>query len=149
MPETAALEARCFPSSWTEEQFSEAWKQSWFAGYGLFQGARLIGYIVLSILAEEVEVLNIALLPEFRGQHLSKKLMAFALSDTLNGNHCYRKGLDSQGWKNVFLEVRIGNVPAKALYASLGFIEIGVRRHYYSNGEDAIIMALNADNFQC
>ena len=39
------------------------------------------------------------------------------------------------------LEVRVGNVPALALYKKLGFKKAGVRKKYYEdNGEDAYIM---------
>ena len=39
------------------------------------------------------------------------------------------------------LEVRAGNEKAQALYASLGFIRVSVRKRYYEdNGEDAYLM---------
>ncbi|HJL63885.1 MAG TPA: GNAT family N-acetyltransferase, partial [Candidatus Marinimicrobia bacterium] len=41
---------------------------------------------------------------------------------------------------DVFLEVRESNLPAIKLYSEFNFEEIGVREHYYSDGEDAIIM---------
>jgi ribosomal-protein-alanine N-acetyltransferase len=40
----------------------------------------------------------------------------------------------------VFLEVRVDNDAAIALYRSLGFEEIGVRRRYYKDGSDALTM---------
>jgi len=45
----------------------------------------------------------------------------------------------------VLLEVRRTNRPAIRLYRSLGFSAIGVRRRYYSDGEDAIEMMLVLD----
>ncbi len=147
MPETAALEACCFPSSWTAEQFAEAWKQRWFAGYGIFRESRLLGYIALSVLAGELEVLNIAVRQEERGKGLSRPLMSFALLDTLNGEHLARRGEDPEGWENGVLEVRVGNVPARALYAGLGFAPAGMRRCYYADGEDALVMSLTAEDF--
>jgi hypothetical protein len=38
------------------------------------------------------------------------------------------------------LEVRVGNAPARRLYEKLGFEEVGERRNYYRDGEDALIM---------
>ncbi|HJD98370.1 ribosomal protein S18-alanine N-acetyltransferase [Mailhella massiliensis] len=148
MPETAALEKRCFSSSWTVQQFVEAWRQDWFAGYGLFREGRLLGYITLCVLAGELEVLNIALSPEERGRGLSFPLMAHALRDTQEGGHRRAKGLPPEGWETAFLEVRVGNRPARALYARLGFQESGRRRHYYADGEDALIMTLDATGFR-
>jgi len=49
-----------------------------------------------------------------------------------------------RGAAELFLEVRADNTPARGLYASLGFIEIGVRRAYYRpDGIDAITMRLD------
>jgi ribosomal-protein-alanine N-acetyltransferase len=43
----------------------------------------------------------------------------------------------------VTLEVRRSNLAARALYASFGFVEQGIRQRYYSdNGEDAVVMHL-------
>ena len=148
MPECAALEELCFPSFWTEEQFRETWEQHWFAGYGLFEAGRLIAYISLSVLAGELEVLNMAVHPEARGRGLSRPLMAYALADTLEGRHHERRGLAPEGWENGVLEVRVGNAPARALYSGLGFAEAGMRKRYYSDGEDALIMTLVPADFR-
>ena len=147
MPEAAALEALCFPSFWTEEQFIETWHQPWFASYGLFADGRLLAYITLSVLAGEAEILNIAVQPEFRGKGFSRRLMRFALEDTLHGGHCTRRELPLQTWENSVLEVRVGNVPARALYRGLGYQEAGLRKRYYSDGEDALIMTLAPEDF--
>jgi len=49
----------------------------------------------------------------------------------------------------IFLEVRPSNVAARALYASAGFAEIGVRRDYYPAGErreDAVVLERMLEN---
>ena len=38
------------------------------------------------------------------------------------------------------LEVRAGNLPAKRLYEKLGYEVAGVRKRYYRDGEDGLIM---------
>jgi ribosomal-protein-alanine N-acetyltransferase len=40
------------------------------------------------------------------------------------------------------LEVRRSNAPAIALYRALGFLHDTVRRGYYQDGEDAVLMSL-------
>jgi len=40
----------------------------------------------------------------------------------------------------VILEVRPSNVAALALYKQLGFVEVGRRKRYYGNGEDALVL---------
>jgi ribosomal-protein-alanine N-acetyltransferase len=48
-----------------------------------------------------------------------------------------------RGWvQTVMLEVRASNHGAQQLYEQLGFEEVGLRRKYYPNGEDAILMDL-------
>jgi len=45
----------------------------------------------------------------------------------------------------MFLEVRASNVSAIALYESMGFVEVSVRRGYYpakKSREDAVLMGL-------
>lgn len=44
--------------------------------------------------------------------------------------------------ESVLLEVRASNKPAQRLYASLGFERVGVRKRYYGDGEDAVLMTL-------
>ena len=44
---------------------------------------------------------------------------------------------------NIFLEVNFSNVPAKKLYDNIGFRIIGIRKKYYNNKDDAIIMKLS------
>ena len=46
----------------------------------------------------------------------------------------------AEGVTDITLEVRVSNDPAIALYRSFGFEEAGVRRRYYQDGEDALIM---------
>ena len=147
MPEAAALEALCFSSCWTVQQFEESFQQDWYAGYGLFIGDTMAGYISLSVLAGELEVLNIALHPDHRGKGLSRRLMHYALADTLAGGHCRRRNKEPEGWENGVLEVRVGNAPARSLYRSLGFKDVGIRKKYYSDGEDAVIMTLESAAF--
>ena len=142
MPEAADLEALCFSSGWTAGQFSDAWTEDWFAGYGLFEDGRMLGYIVLSVVCEEMEVLNIAIRPGYRGRGLSYPLMFFALKDTLEGRHWSRKGKAGEGWTSGYLEVRVGNAAARALYVKAGFAEDGIRQRFYENPtEDAILMS--------
>ena len=51
----------------------------------------------------------------------------------------------SLGAEAVTLEVRASNEAARALYRGCGFEEVGERRRYYPDGEDAVIMTLALD----
>ena len=47
---------------------------------------------------------------------------------------------EDDGITDITLEVRVSNRPAIALYEGFGFESAGIRRGYYQNGEDALIM---------
>lgn len=45
-----------------------------------------------------------------------------------------------RGSKNFTLEVRVSNHSAQAMYRRFGFSPAGIRKAYYENSEDAIVM---------
>jgi len=76
-------------------------------------------------------VISIAVLPEYRRRGIAKTLLSNAL-----------KALkEHYGCEEAYLEVRISNSPALALYQKLGFTIVKVSRRYYIDGEDAYVMA--------
>lgn len=125
--ERAAYE---FP--WSAEIFSDCLR----VGYNCWVvevGRLVVGYGIMSIGAGECHVLNLCVHPKWQGMGLGRRLLRrlLALART--------KGADT-----AFLEVRVSNRLARALYASEGFCEIGERRGYYParNGrEDAVVLA--------
>ena len=46
----------------------------------------------------------------------------------------------ARGANTLFLEVARSNTAAQALYAGQGFAPVGVRRRYYADGGDAMIL---------
>ncbi|MET4158805.1 ribosomal protein S18-alanine N-acetyltransferase [Agromyces sp. PvR057] len=96
---------------------------------------RLMGYAGLYAPAGtgDADVQTIAVAPFTRGIGLGRGLMHALIT------HARRMRVS-----RVFLEVRADNPIAKALYDSLGFVEIGVRRGYYQpDNVDAISMRLD------
>ncbi len=81
--------------------------------------------------ADEAEILTLAVEKGFRGQGLGRALVVALLDRLLAG-----------GVRRVSLEVRSSNAPALALYTSLGFSQAGVRRGYYRDGEDALVLGV-------
>ena len=124
-----ALEAACFPLPWSEEQCRAAFGQQAFVAYGLEEAGVLQGYISLYQAADELEVLNLAVLPGARRQGLGERLLRTALQEA-----------EKTGINRALLEVRTGNAPAIALYEKCGFVQVGKRPRYYADtGEDALI----------
>ena len=88
------------------------------------------GYISLYQVLDEVNILYIYVDKELRGNGYGKALFNEAL-----------KGITIKNYK-VFLEVRVSNTIALNLYTKLGFKEYAIRKEYYSDGEDAILMEM-------
>lgn len=90
------------------------------------------GLLIARQIADEAEVLNLAVLTEARRQGQASALLAAAL-------HRFR----ASGVLRIFLEVRESNQPAIAFYVKHGFIATGRRKTYYRNPvEDALCMEL-------
>ena len=112
------------------------------SGAGVISGAgvasavaedEVLGYGGMHTVLGESYVDNIAVFPEFRGHGVGRTLMA-ALIEKAREN----------GGVFITLEVRASNLPAIAMYRSLGFTEAGVRRNFYTEPrEDALIFTLS------
>jgi len=89
----------------------------------------LSGYACGWALAGEAEVLRVAVDPLARRRGLGRALL-MALEAAL-----------APAAERIFLEVRADNAPAIALYRGQGYAVEGVRRAYYSDGSDALVMA--------
>ena len=136
-PELASLERLCFDLPWTEQAFTEAFAGAPFFAYGIPEESRtgLAGYIAVYHTPDEVEILNIAVRPEYRRRGFGHLLMATALQDAAE-----------TGILRAVLEVRVSNAPAIGLYESFGFRRAGRRRGYYHDtGEDALIFVLECE----
>jgi [ribosomal protein S18]-alanine N-acetyltransferase len=127
------IELRAYPFPWTRGIFEDCLR----AGYPcwvLQDGARIIGYAVLSVAAGEGHVLNVCVDPALQRRGHGRRLLHALL-------HLAR----GRGAQRLFLEVRPSNPAAIALYESEGFNEIGRRPRYYpahDGREDAIVMAM-------
>ena len=104
-----------------------------------YVGARvddlLVGYAGIARLGRtppfEYEIHTIGVDPEFQGQGIGRRMMTDLLDFA---------GPDGV----VYLEVRTDNEPAIALYESLGFARVGLRKRYYRTGADAYTMKRDA-----
>ena len=96
-----------------------------------------IAYIIGRLIAPEAEIYRIAVRPEYRQRGIGYRLLSYAI-----------KTERGRGLECAFLEVREGNVAARALYRAFGFSECGKRKNYYKNPtEDAVVMVLNHEKY--
>jgi ribosomal-protein-alanine N-acetyltransferase len=85
------------------------------------------------LMVDEAHIATVASHPDWRGCGLGQYLMLGLLEQAV-----------ARGAVSSTLEVRVGNLPARTLYDKLGYEPRGTRRHYYENGEDALIMTTPA-----
>ena len=90
---------------------------------------KIVGYLGYWLVFDECSINNVGVVPELQGQGIGNLLMEKLIGET--------ERFGARVW---VLEVRAGNEPAIALYEKYGFNRTGVRRGYYENGEDAIVM---------
>ena len=112
-------------SPWNLEQIEADLKQANTEYFYLYDDQTLIGFLALQDLAGELEITQLAVKKAYQGQGLANQLMGF-LADRP---------------ERLFLEVRVSNQVARALYEKHGFQPVGQRKNYYQNPvEDAILM---------
>lgn len=136
--DVAELESVCFPHhAWSPAQYLAAMEAGTCWGRACYlelDGTlTLAGYLAVSSVLDEMEILNVAVRSEFRMRGIASKMLAEILQEAVERRIV-----------SCLLEVREGNVPARTLYAHAGFLPVGQRRQYYSdNGENAVVMALD------
>ncbi len=131
LEEVLALERRCQLQPWSAELFRAELANPFSRIDLLRSGGRLAGYICIWVVGDELQIHNVVTDPEFRRRGVARALVENAL---FRGRH--------EGAGRALLEVRITNEAAIALYRSFGFVRSGVRRRYYADGEDAVLMEL-------
>lgn len=130
LPALAALHAQAFDAPWSEAAFADLLGQA--GVFALAAGDQ--GFILCRVVADEAEILTLAVRPEARRRGVGRVLVG-AASATARGS----------GAERLFLEVAHDNASALALYRSVGFTEVGRRRAYYPRSDgtaaDALVLA--------
>lgn len=132
-PETAqrlaSLHAQAFDAAWNVQAFTDLLDQT-----GVFALATEEGFILMRVVADEAEILTLAVRPQARQRGLGRALVEHGAVEA-----------GRRGAVRLFLEVAEGNAAAWALYAHSGFIEVGRRARYYAYSDgsatDALILA--------
>lgn len=128
-----ALERLCFRTRWTREQFLLGLERGAYRIQGFRVRGELVAYVAYSLIAGEMEIMNIATHPRHRRRGLAARLLGAAIS-------CCR----GRQARECFLEVRRSNHAAIDLYRKFGFTQVGVRKDYYpDNHEDALLFRLD------
>jgi len=137
----SALHSTSFSEPWSSAAFSTLLQQPGVMAW-VHENAEPLGFILARAVANEGEVLTIAVAPTYRRKGLGQGL--------LNTAHT---ALRTAGVQQLFLEVGTDNMAALKLYQNLGFVQVGTRAAYYRddhkdhgthNSTDAMIMCLRS-----
>jgi ribosomal-protein-alanine N-acetyltransferase len=133
VPAVNTLEQRLFPAdAWPLEMFLAELSQPETRRYVVAESSgEIVGYAGLMCIEPIADVQTIAVVPEFEGRGIGSALLT-RLIDEARRRHA----------ADVLLEVREDNPRAQQLYVRFGFEQIHVRRKYYRDGVDALIMRL-------
>lgn len=128
------VEHACFECRWARSQYLSGLERGTLRLKAASDSAEVtVGYVAYSCVAGEMEILNIAVMPEHRRGGAGRRLLQAALDD----------GAEN-GVQECFLDVRASNVPAISLYEEFGFEMTGRRKRYYpDNREDALLFRLD------
>ena len=127
------IEPTIFPYPWSRGNFSDS-LNSGYSCWVMELDGEIMGYGVLMMVLDEAHLLNISIASDQQGRGFGRTLLEHMMQ--LGRQH---------GGLNMFLEVRPSNVSAIALYESMGFNEMAIRRNYYpakQGREDAVLMGM-------
>lgn len=132
-----AVERQIYPFPWTRGNFLDSIASGYDARV-LVEGDQVIAYSVAMLIPDEIHLLNLTVAVTRRRQGVGRWLLLTLL-----------EAAQVQGLSSMLLEVRPSNTAAQALYRTMGFEPIGLRRRYYPNfnntREDAIVMRCRID----
>ena len=128
------IENFCFVSKWSEKDFLYELNDnpvSELCVATINEGDKeiVVGFSDYWHTFESATISQIAVHPDYQRKGIASELLKDIISD------CYNKKI-----ANLTLEVRKNNAKAISLYKKVGFKEVLVKPHYYSNGDDAIYM---------
>ena len=133
------IEHNAYPKPWSRAVFESELRQVasgdryYVVARERSRGRPLVAYAGLWFVTDpdgdQAHVTNIVVAPDSRRTGVGTRLLA-SLARVAIERGCV-------AWT---LEVRASNVAAQELYRAFGFVPAGVRKRYYENSEDAIVM---------
>lgn len=127
------IEPTIYSHPWTYGNFKDS-LDSGYSAWVMEMSGEIIGYALVMMVLDEAHLLNVSVSQGYQGQGLGRALLGHIIEVS-------RRRLAT----NMFLEVRASNTKAIGLYETMGFCEMGIRRHYYPSHqgrEDAVLMGL-------
>lgn len=115
---------------WSRQGFVDALANENAVFYVAEAEGQVVGYCGLYFAADEGEITNVAVMPDWRGCGIADQILEAVFEDA-----------KEKQLSQIFLEVRASNIPAQKLYEKHGFTSCGIRKNFYREPkEDAIVM---------
>ena len=128
-PPLARLERVAFTDPWSESSLREVLASSGAFGLIAERDGEVAGYVLARVVADEGEILNLAVAPAHRRRGIARALLELVL-----------RQFAARQVGQVFLEVRESNAAALELYRRQGFESAGRRAGYYHRPEEAALV---------
>jgi ribosomal-protein-alanine N-acetyltransferase len=148
IPQVMAIDHLSFPQPWSEQSYQFELRDNQNAHFWValaptaLQAERslldrwlrpsprhVIGYAGFWLVVDEAHINTIAVHPDWRRRGVGEQLLVMLLDRARE-----------LGANTTTLEVRVSNLVAQHLYRKYGFEEVSRRKHYYRDGEDALLM---------
>jgi ribosomal-protein-alanine N-acetyltransferase len=133
LPGVAAVERASYQFPWSEGIFRDCLRVGYLCRVADLDG-EIVCYGVVAMGAGEAHILNLCVRGDLRGRSIGRQMLMLLLERSRQA-----------GMEAVFLEVRPSNLHAIALYQSVGFSQVGLRKGYYQaegGREDALVLKL-------
>lgn len=131
MATIASLDAKVRGSAWTAQSWAATLSGTAAAMVAHLDG-EAVGFAAFVTVFEQGELLMVGVDPQFQRRGIARKLL--------------QEGVAQVRWLGataIHLEVASRNEGAIALYESMGYERRGLRRAYYPDGDDAVLMTLH------
>jgi len=134
LPAVSAVERASYQFPWSEGIFRDCLRVGYLCRVAELDG-EIVAYGVVAMGAGEAHILNLCVRCDLRGRSVGRQMLMLVLERARQA-----------GMETVFLEVRPSNPHAIALYQSVGFVQVGLRKGYYQaegGREDALVLKLD------
>jgi ribosomal-protein-alanine N-acetyltransferase len=129
-----AVERVCFHDPYPSEVLSDLIKAHQDRFFVASDHGKIVGYAVASANATQGHVVSVAVDPHHRRGRIGTALLSAVTAK-----------LAEEGIEHIQLEVRRGNAAAIAFYEQMGYRAFTEIRHYYADGEDALVLTRSVE----
>jgi len=129
--ELILIEKESYSNPWTRSHFRNDIKNKYSLNYIYKKNNQILGYLFGYLIGYEYHLNKITVKKKYRQKEIGKLLFLHCLKDLI-----------AKDVRCIQLEVSSLNLIAQNFYKSLSFVEVGIRKKYYSDCEDALLYDL-------